>query len=595
MIIKDKKLTSQITLLSFVWKYIKQKKLYLLGFLLISIIWAMEMSLSPYFLKRIIDIVSQSSSSSDELLTSLVVPVTLYISMSLVLNLNFRLYDYTCLKLYPRLKADITKDMYSYLSKHSNSFFQNNFSGSLTKRIFDMATNVELMIRTVNEVFFPVICVLITSSFMLLIVVHYIFATILIIWAIFFILLSYFVSQKLERYSQKLSELNALTTGRITDSIANITTVKLFSTNNSEAARVTDYLEEVVNSDQKLHWQNLKISFIQGIGITILTAFMLISLVYGYTKDWVTIGDFALVMTLSISILMNVYNVGQQIQQFAKMKGICNQSLIIIQEPHEIVDSPNAKAINIGPGLIEFKNINFSYDERKSLFRNLSVTINPGEKVGLVGYSGGGKSTFIKLILRLIEVQSGSILIDKQDIGKVSINSLLSQLTVIPQEPDLFHRTIIENIRIANPSATDKEVIIAAKRANCHKFISELTEGYETMVGERGIKLSGGQRQRLAIARAFLKNSSILLLDEATSSLDSLTENYIQQSLQDLIHNKTTIVIAHRLSTLQNMDRILVFDNGAIVEDGNFTSLLEKRSKIFSQLWNMQVKSFINL
>ncbi len=590
---RDKKSELQITLAAFIWNYLKKRKLCLFFSLLAMIIWSAEVSLSPYLLKIIIDIVSQFSSYSEELLTTLLIPVILYISMSLILNINFRIYDYASLRLYPKLKADITKDMYSYLIKHSYSFFQNSFSGSLTKKIFDMTTNIELMIRIANESFFPIICALITSSITLLIVVHYIFAIILIVWAIFFVCLSYIASIKLENYSKDLSEFNIKASGRISDSISNITTVKVFSANNYEIAQIDNSLRYVINADYKVHWQNLKISFIQGIGITILIFFMLTSLIYGRTQGWVTIGDFALVLTLSNSILMSIYNVSQQIQQFAKMTGICKQALSIMQEAYEIVDLPDAKTMNIGPGLIEFKNVNFNYENQKSLFNNLNITLNSGEKVGLVGYSGGGKSTFIKLILRLIEVQSGSILIDNQDIKKVKINSLINQLTVIPQDPDMFHRTIMENIKVAKPDATDKEVIMAAKKAKCHEFICELSEGYESLVGERGIKLSGGQRQRLAIARAFLKNSPILLLDEATSALDSLTESYIQQSLYDLMQNKTTIVIAHRLSTLKNMDRILVFDNGKIVEDGDLKTLNSDKNGLFSKLWQMQIDGFI--
>jgi len=590
---EDKKSESQITLAIFIWNYLKKKKLCAFFCLLGMIIWSIEMSLSPYLLKIIIDIVSQFSSNNQELLNTLVIPVILYILMSLILNINFRIYDYFSLRLYPRLKADITKDMYSYLIKHSYSFFQNNFSGSLTKKICDMTTNVELMIRTANESFFPVICALITSSITLLIVVHYIFAIILIVWAIFFICLSYIGSIKLENYSKDLSELNIKVSGRISDSISSIATVKLFSSSSYEISRINDSLEDVINADYKVYWQNLKISFLQGIGITMLTFFMLTGLIYGRMQGWVTIGDFALVLTLSISILMSIYNVGPEIQQFVKITGICNQALSIIQEAHEIVDLPDAKTINIRSGLIEFKNVNFNYENKKKLFNNLNITLNPREKVGIVGYSGGGKSTFIKLILRLLEVQSGSILVDNQDIKQVKINSLINQLTIIPQDPDMFHRTIMENIKIAKPGATDKEAIMAAKKAKCHEFICELPGGYESLVGERGIKLSGGQRQRLAIARAFLKNSPILLLDEATSALDSLTESYIQQSLYNLMQNKTTIVIAHRLSTLKNMNRIIVFDNGKIVEDGDLKTLLSDKNSIFSKLWKMQMDGFI--
>lgn len=591
---EDKKPELQITLLLFIWSYLKKKKLYLFLFIFIAIICSVEVSLSPYLLKVIIDRVSNLSGDSEELLINLLIPVILYILISLILNINFRIYDYASLRLYPKLKSDITKDMYSYLIKHSDTFFQNSFSGSLTKKIFDMTTNIELIIHTVNESFFPIICILVISSITLFTVVHYIFAIILIVWSIFFVYLSYTGSIKLENYSKYLSEANIKASGRISDSISNITTVKLFSANKYEIKQINNILENVVNADYKVHWQNLKISFIQGIGITVLTFFMLMALIYGHMHGWVTVGDFALVLTLSISIFTSIYNVGQQIQQFAKMSGICKNALSIMQEVPEIVDLPDAKILYIRKGLIEFKNVNFTYKDQKSLFNNLNITLNPGERVGLVGYSGGGKSTFIKLILRLIEVQSGSILIDNQDIRKVKISSLINQITVIPQDPDMFHRTIMENIRFAKPEATDKEVIWAAKKARCHEFISELPEGYESLIGEHGVKLSGGQRQRLAIARAFLKNSPILLLDEATSALDSLTESHIQQSLYNLMQNKTTIVIAHRLSTLKNMDRILVFDNGKIVENGDLKTLISNKKGIFSKLWKMQIDGFIN-
>lgn len=226
----------------------------------------------------------------------------------------------------------------------------------------------------------------------------------------------------------------------------------------------------------------------------------------------------------------------------------------------------NAVPITIKKGEIQFQNVFFQYENSHPLFENINITINPGERVGLVGYSGGGKSTFIKLILRLIDTQSGSILIDDQDLKNVTQHSLRQQIGTIPQETDLFHRTIMENIRFAKPNASDSEVIEAAKKANCHDFISELPDKYHSLVGERGIKLSGGQKQRIAIARAFLKNAPILLLDEATSSLDSVTEQYIKNSLHDVMKHKTTIVIVHRLSTLKNMNRILFFVQGKLLK-----------------------------
>ena len=243
-------------------------------------------------------------------------------------------------------------------------------------------------------------------------------------------------------------------------------------------------------------------------------------------------------------------------------------------------------------GEIVFENASFQYREATPLFDQLNVRIQAGEKVGLVGYSGSGKTTFAHLILRLFDLESGRILIDGQDIGRVSQNSLRQSVSFIPQDPTLFHRSILENIRYAKPDATEAEVVLAAKAAHADEFIMALPEGYEALVGERGVKLSGGQRQRIAIARAMLKNAPILILDEATSALDSITEHLIQESLDQLMEAKTTIVIAHRLSTLLHMDRIIVFHHGQIVESGSHRALLEKNGR-YAQLWKSQVGGFL--
>ena len=256
------------------------------------------------------------------------------------------------------------------------------------------------------------------------------------------------------------------------------------------------------------------------------------------------------------------------------------------------MESANAKPIIVTKGEIEFKNVKFGYSAKKIIFNNLNVKIYPGEKVGLVGFSGSGKSTFVKLILRLNDIQDGEILIDGFNIKEATKGSLRFNIGMIPQEPDLFHRTIMENIRYGRRESTDSEIIEAAKRAHADEFIKELSEGYDALVGERGIKLSGGQRQRIAIARAILKNAPILILDEATSQLDSISENYIQESLWELMKGKTTLVVAHRLSTLLHMDRILVFERGVIVQDGRHDDLI-KADGLYKNLWEAQVGGFL--
>ena len=267
--------------------------------------------------------------------------------------------------------------------------------------------------------------------------------------------------------------------------------------------------------------------------------------------------------------------------------------------PLEILDKPNAITLNCTHGQITFDNVQFHYKGTEPLFQNKSIEINAGQKVGLVGYSGGGKSTFVNLILRLYDVTDGAIMIDGQDIRDVNQDSLRENIAMIPQDPSLFHRSLMENILYGRIDASDEEVIEAAKKAHAHEFITMLPQGYDSLVGERGIKLSGGQRQRIAIARAILKNAPILILDEATSQLDSVTESLIQESLWELMQGqtdtsgKTTIVIAHRLSTLLDMDRILVFDKGKIVEDGTHSKLLAKAA-LYKSLWDAQVGGFLD-
>ena len=279
-------------------------------------------------------------------------------------------------------------------------------------------------------------------------------------------------------------------------------------------------------------------------------------------------------------------------REFWEKVGNIIQGLAIIESPVDIKDAPGARDLVVTNGEIVFDNVQFQYHDAESLFEHESVVIKSGQKVGLVGYSGSGKSTFVNLILRLFDVTQGKILIDGQDITQVTQDSLHEAITMIPQDPSLFHRSLVENIAYGKKNATHKEIIAAAKRAHAHEFIVALSQGYDTQVGERGIRLSGGQRQRISIARAMLKNSPILILDEATSQLDSVTENQIQDSLWDLMQHKTTLVIAHRLSTLLQMDRILVFDKGSIVEDGSHEELLAQDG-LYKKLWEAQIGGFL--
>jgi ATP-binding cassette subfamily B protein len=319
-----------------------------------------------------------------------------------------------------------------------------------------------------------------------------------------------------------------------------------------------------------------------------LTGFMIFYWILGEISTGEVVQLFYTVWNVSFVML----RLADMAPEFFRALGVAKQALSLMEDPQDLADQPEAQELKVTNGEIVFESVDFHYAEKK-LFHQKNVRILGKEKVGIVGFTGAGKSTFINLILRFFSVDGGRILIDGQDISSVSLESLRRHIALIPQDPILFHRSLRENICYANPTASKEEMIYVTKQAHCDEFISHLPNGYESKVGERGTKLSGGEKQRIAIARAMLAKAPILILDEATSSLDSVTERYIQDSLEKLMENRTTLVVAHRLSTLSRMDRILVFDKGAIVEEGTHEVLLSKNG-LYARMWNMQVGGFLS-
>ncbi|MDR2831454.1 MAG: ATP-binding cassette domain-containing protein [Rickettsiales bacterium] len=387
--------------------------------------------------------------------------------------------------------------------------------------------------------------------------------------------------------STTFSEYGSIITGKMVDVFSNILSVRLFARNNTERLSLSTTCKEATLLEQKIGWVYFLIFCVYGFSYVIVQGFNLYFLIEGRQQGTITVGDFALVMAINTTIVGFLWILTRSLARFVRFWGKITAGLQAILVIPEIQDKPNVSNLVISKGKINFDKVHFQYKGTESIFQNKSVTIKPGQKVGLVGYSGSGKSTFVNLILRLYDVQSGKISIDGQDIRNVTQDSLHKNIGMIPQDPSLFHRTLMENIRYGKTNASDDEVIEAAKKAHAHEFILKLPQEYDSLVGERGVKLSGGQRQRIAIARAILKNAPILILDEATSQLDSITESNIQESLWELMQGKTTIVIAHRLSTLLHMDRILVFDQGKIVEDGTHQELLDKNG-MYKTLWDAQ-------
>lgn len=574
----------------FIQHFLKPYKWYFFGLLLSGVVFGIQEALLPYALKLIINSLATYSGDKSNILSVLKIPAGLYILFFSLEAVNYLASDWLRLKMMPKIRKNITLAMFSYLKKHSHHYFQTNFGGSLVNKIKDMSDGVVSILLKLDQTCTKLFGLIVAVFAMFL--VNHLFAEILLVWAIIFCTLSVFFADYIKNKSYVFSTHQTKLAGSILDSIGNMINVRLFAREDFEISLIKKAASKTAESERVLQMHVLTMRGLQDITIIMLISLMLWGLIFMYGKGKVSIGDFAFVLTLSISIFHSIWFLASQFVQFSEDTGKCMQALTLIATKHGIVDVPDATELHVTKGLIEFKKVGFRYNNRKQIFDDLEITIEPGSKTGLVGFSGSGKSTFVNLILRFFNVKSGKILIDGQDISKVTQASLRKSIAMIPQDTSLFHRSLMENIRYGRLDATDEEVIEASKRAHCHEFIVQLPEGYNTSVGERGVKISGGQRQRIAIARAMLKNAPILILDEATSALDSVTEKYIQDGLNLLMESSTAIVIAHRLSTLAEMDQILVFSKGRIIEAGTHQELLQTGG-YYAKLWEMQASGFL--
>ena len=555
----------------------------------IAIIWAIDFSLRPFLLKIIINKIP--STTSETAIAELAPPLVFYLGMSLIVMIIFRFHDYLWLNLNPPLKRHIADILMKRMMKHSLSIFQNHFAGNLANKIKDVMSNIpDLLQVSINQFFAHFLAL--TIAIFTLSTISYKFSILLFVWVIFFVVGSSFFLKRAKKLSYEAAQVSSRIVGQIVDILSNITSVYLFSAKKNESKKLKTHLDRSVVAEQNRDWWFLYIFSFQSLSFLVYQIISFTLLIYGYKDGTVTAGDFAMIISLNIGIIDVLWSLSRDAMKFSQYWGNISQGLQIALAPIEIEDAPDASSLKITKGSIVFDKVKFHYKGTSPLFQDKSVTIEAGQKVGLVGYSGSGKTTFVNLILRLYDLTDGQILIDGQDISSVTQDSLRQGIAMIPQDPSLFHRSLMDNIRYGLEGASDQEVIQAAKRSHAHEFIEKLPEGYGSLVGERGVKLSGGQRQRIAIARAVLKNAPILILDEATSQLDSLTESDIQESMWDLMANKTTLVIAHRLSTLMHMDRILVFDQGKIVEDGSHPELLAKNG-LYKTLWSAQVDGFL--
>ncbi len=491
----------------------------------------------------------------------------------------------------PKVMKDIYDDCFRYMQLHSYNFFSDNFTGSLVKKFNKMTRAFE----TIADKITWEILHLVTRTIAIIGVFTYIEPILglsIFIWTALFLGLNYKVAIYKMKFDVEESNAGTIITGRLADAITNATNVKLFARLKDEVK----WFKKVTTDWQKKTRRSWVISSHIELGQAVLMVTIEIIVLYISIKLWendiISIGDFVLIMIYMFELFHQLWDFGRMIRDIFRNLADAEEMTEILMQEHEVKDHTKKK-IKIHSGKIEFQKVDFAYQNDETVIKDLDLTIKASEKIALIGPSGGGKSTIIKLLLRMFDVTNGEILIDGQNIAKFTQDSLHEQVTLVPQDPILFHRTLMENIRYGRADATDKEVIAAAKMAHCHEFIQNFQDRYNTYVGERGVKLSGGQRQRVAIARAILSNAKILILDEATSSLDSESETLIQDALENLIKNKTAIIIAHRLSTIMKTDRILVLKDGQIIEQGTHADLVDKTNSLYKKLWDLQVGGYL--
>lgn len=544
----------------------------------------------PFVIKEIIDLLTLGTENIDMSKVWFwfgILIVAYFVNMA-----GWRIGVYSICLFEPKVMENISNECFASIHKHSYNFFNNEFVGSLVKRAARMMRSFESFFDVIAfEMFGIAMHLLIGIS--VLFWVHPVFGAAMLTWSVIFILMNYFISRyKLKRYDIPCAKSDSEVTGYLADTVSNNVNVKLFSNRQYEKRGFGKVMKKwkKLSTDSWIFSAHVELA--QNILILVTEVFMIYMAIVLWKDGTITVGTFVLIQTYLIEIFMSTWHFGRHLRRLYRSFADAAEMTEILHTPIEVEDLPGAKPLLITRGEIEIKNVDFAYDESdrkmgaEGVIKKLNLRVKPGERIALIGPSGGGKTTIVKLLLRLFDIKKGKILVDGQEIAEMTQDSVRKQIALVPQDPILFHRSLMENIRYGRLDASNEEVFAAAKMAHCDEFIRNMPKGYETLVGERGVKLSGGERQRVAIARAILSNAKILILDEATSSLDVHSEQLIQDALAQLTKNKTTIVIAHRLSTVKNVDRILVLEDGKVVEEGNHTSLMQAGG-LYKSLWDV--------
>ncbi len=546
---------------------------------------------TPIFYKRIIDVISKGGIDRALLSHSLFQSIFLIVVLLPIAWFFGRATQFFVSKFQSSVIKDLHDFSFQKLHGHSYMFFADHFSGALVNKSRKFVRAFEVMHDILIDKFWTCF-VLFTTIFAVFFIQAPSIALIFLGMSVLYIFIVFLMSRKKFEYDSAEAAADSRVTAYLADSITNTLAIK----SSSALTREVDGFKKVTGIEamlrlrawlfgNKLNAIQAAISMVAQIIVAFLTGYL-------WLRGSISAGMFVLVQSYSTAIGNNFWELGQATTRFTKALSDMREMVEIFKQVPDVLDVPSPEKSRIKAGNIELRNISFTYENNTNVFKDFSLKINSGEKVGLVGHSGSGKSTITKLLMRFVDISSGEILIDGQDIRKVKQDDLRQSISYISQEPVLFHRSIRDNIAYSWPGATEEQIIESAKKAHAHEFILNLKFGYNTLVGERGVKLSGGERQRVAIARAMLKDSPILILDEATSSLDSISESYIQEAFSELMKGKTTLVIAHRLSTVQKMDRIIVLDKGKIVEEGTHKELLKKNG-LYADLWNHQTGGFL--
>lgn len=539
---------------------------------------------TSYFFKLIVDAVEKGDTSS-ALTFALLYPVAY-----LVIELIFRTSAILCMRWAAPAERNGYEELVSYTFGHSHNYFSDRFAGSVMSKIGNVTGALSHLIP--EFLYSPLEGVIrLSVALVIIVLVDLRVGTVFLGLVVILFVVNYFLAPiKEERARQRAASQSKLR-GEITDMFTNIGAIRQYARSGYEYSRLQLLTEDHLRKSYRSWFMT---DLMLTVNSLIVFAFSL-GMFWLLTTEWsagnITTGSFIMVLSVVASISTTLLFIGRTFNMLARSVGEMREGLEEVLVDREIVDVTTSKKLNVESGLLEWKNVTFNYGNNK-VFDSFDLTIPSGQRVGLVGPSGAGKTTFVSLLLRQHDLSGGEILIDGQNIAEVTQDSLRESIAVVPQEPLLFHRSIKENIAYGKIDATENEIMAVARLAKAHDFIKDLPQGYDTLVGERGVKLSGGQKQRVAIARAMLKDAPILVLDEATSALDSESEVVIQEALHKLMTGKTVVAIAHRLSTLREMDRIVVLENGKIVEDGSHEALLEYGG-VYARLWKHQAGGFL--